>query len=78
MNIKRTLTYWFPKIIGMILLVAQLKRYLTNELIDNQKEAFVTIIAVAFFINVKWILDTIKLKVKNSNNENNNQLNDNE
>jgi len=66
MNFKRNLTYWFPKIIGIIILTFQLYKYLTNTIINYTEEGVITVIGVAFFLNLRWILDFTKARFTNN------------
>ena len=68
---RREIAFWFMMIVGMTITVIQLYRYATNTLSYTTPEMIMNLIAVAFMIFPRWILNVAEKVItrKNENNE---------
>jgi len=58
-NFKRAFNYWFPKVIGTIILSYQLYKYVKNQINSDNYifEGCIFVVGVAFFIKMRWVLN---------------------
>jgi len=71
---RREIAYWFMLLIGIGITVIQFYRYATNTLSYTTPEMIMNIVAVAFMIFPKFILNMAEKIVNNKcKNENNNE-----
>lgn len=69
---RREIAYWFMLIIGCAIMLIQLYRYATNTLSYTYPEMIINVVAVAFMIFPKFILNMAEKLVNNKcKNENN-------
>lgn len=69
---RREVAYWFMLLIGIGIMLVQFYRYATNTLSYTAAEMVVNVIAVAFMIFPKFILNMAEKLVNNKcKNENN-------
>lgn len=54
---RKEIAFWFMMVIGMAITVVQFYRYATNTLSYTTAEMVMNIIAVAFMIFPRWILN---------------------
>ena len=70
---RREIAYWFMLLIGIGITIIQFYRYATNTLSYTTPEMIMNIVAVAFMIFPKFILNMaeklVNNKCKNENNE---------
>lgn len=71
---RREIAYWFMLLIGIGITIIQFYRYATNTLSYTTPEMIMNIVAVAFMIFPKFILNMAEKIVNNKcKNENNNE-----
>lgn len=71
LNQRREIAFWFLMIIGMAITVVQFYRYATNTLSYTTSEMIMNLIAVAFMIFPRWILNVAEKIVTNKKSKSN-------
>ena len=64
---RREIAFWFMMIVGMAITMIQLYRYSTNTLSYTTAEMIMNIVAVAFMILPKFILNMAEKLIKKKN-----------
>lgn len=68
---RREIAFWFMMIVGMAITIVQFYRYATNTLSYTTAEMIMNLIAVAFMIFPRWILNVAEKVITTKKNENN-------
>lgn len=66
---RRFVNYWWPKVVGIAIVSFQVYKYVTNQMTDFFTEGCVTVVGVAFFLNLRWILGFAERKFLSKNDE---------
>lgn len=67
---RREIAYWFMMFIGIGITLIQFYRYATNTLSYTTYEMIMNIIAVAFMLFPKWILNVAEKVITKKNEKN--------
>ena len=67
LKLRREIAYWFMQIIGMGITVIQFYRYATNTLSYTTAEMIMNIVAVAFMIFPRFILNLAEKVITKKN-----------
>jgi len=68
---RREIAYWFMLLIGIGITIVQFYKYATNTLSYTTAEMVMNIIAVAFMLFPRWILNVAEKVITSKKNETN-------